>query len=160
MKATLFAGTLTTAKNRSVKGINFVSCLYQNIYQNQEITVPVGFELVKKTEKYFDQKTEKEKRRALRSKNLMAREMMLQVVKNQVVFSLILFDVWFTASENLMFIKQELEKDFICPLKENRKVARSFADKKAGRWRAVSTLELKPIPNWKFISKPSNFRSS
>ena len=131
------------SKNRSVKGINFVSCLYQNTYQNQEISIPVGFELVKKTERYFDQKTEKEKRRSLKSKNEMAREMMLQAVKNQVVFSLILFDVWFASAENLRFIKHELDKDFICPLKENRRVALSFADKNNGRWTAVSTLEIK-----------------
>ena len=132
------------SKNRSVKGINFVSCLYQNSYQKQEISLPIGFELVKKTEKYFDIKTQKEKRRSATTKNEMAQEMMLQAVKNQVLFSLVLFDVWFAGAENLMFIKQKLHKDFICPLKENRKVALSLADKKAGRWTVVSTLEIKP----------------
>lgn len=131
------------SKNRSVKGINFVSCLYQNSYQKHEISLPISFELVKKTEKYFDKKTQKEKRRSAKTKNEMAQEMMLQVVKNQVLFSLILFDVWFAGAENLMFIKQKLKKDFICPLKENRKVALSLTDKKAGRWTVVSTLEIK-----------------
>jgi hypothetical protein len=130
------------SKNRSVKGINFVSCLYQNTLNNQAVSLPISFELVKKTEKYFDQKTNKEKRRSTKTKNEMAREMMLQAVKNQVLFSLILFDVWFAGAENLMFIKQKLKKDFICPLKENRQVAVSLGDKKAGRWVAVSTLEI------------------
>ena len=132
------------SKNRSVKGINFVSCLYQNTYQKQEVSLPISFELVKKTERYFDKKTKKEKRRSTKTKNTMAQEMMLQAVKNQVLFSLVLFDVWFGGAENLMFIKQKLKKDFICPLKENRKVALSLADKKAGRWIKVSTLEIKP----------------
>lgn len=132
------------SQNRSVKGINFVSCLYQNSYQKQAISLPISFELVKKTEKYVDKKTHQEKRRSAKNKNLMAREMMLQAVKNQVLFSLVLFDVWFASAENLMFIKQKLKKNFICPLKENRQVALSLADKKAGRWTKVSTLEIKP----------------
>lgn len=131
------------SKDRSVKGINFVSCLYQNDFQNQPISLPIGFELVKKTEKFIDQKTGKEKRRSAKSKNEMAQEMMLQAVINQVLFSLVLFDVWFASAENISFIKQKLNKDVICPIKANRKVALSLADKKAGRWVAVSTLEIK-----------------
>ena len=41
------------SEQHNVKGINFVSCLYQN----QDISLPIGFELVSKTEKYIDQKT-------------------------------------------------------------------------------------------------------
>lgn len=131
------------SKDRSIKGINFVSCLYQNDFQNQKISLPIGFELVKKTEKFIDQKTGKEKRRSAKSKNEMAQEMIAQAVKNQVLFRLVLFDVWFSSAENIRFIKQKLKKDVICPIKANRKVALSLADKKAGRWVAVSTLEIK-----------------
>jgi hypothetical protein len=38
------------SKSRNVKGINFVSCLYQN----RGVSLPVNFRLVKKTEKYID----------------------------------------------------------------------------------------------------------
>jgi hypothetical protein len=130
------------SKDRSIKGINFVSCLYQSDFQNQTISLPIGFELVKKTEKFIDQKTGQEKRRSTRSKNEMAQEMIAQAVKNQVQFSLVLFDVWFSSAENISFIKQKLKKDVICPIKQNRKVALSLKDKKAGRWVAVSTLEI------------------
>lgn len=119
------------SKDRSIKGINFVSCLYQNDFQNQKISLPIGFELVKKTEKFIDQKTGKEKRRSAKSKNEMAQEMIAQAVKNQVLFSLVVFDVWFSSAENIRFIKQKLKKDVICPIKPNRKVALSLADKKS-----------------------------
>lgn len=53
-----------------------------------------------------------------------------------------MFDVWFAGSETLVYVKHKLKKDFICPLKANRKVAVSLADKKQGRLVAVSTLEI------------------
>lgn len=131
------------SKDRNVKGINFVSCLYQNTFQNQPISLPVGFELVAKTEKYIDKKTTTEKRRSPTSKNEMGREMIQQAVKNQILFSYVLFDIWFASAENISFIKKDCQKDVICPIKANRKVALSLADKKAGKWVAVSTLDIK-----------------
>ncbi len=68
--------------------------------------------------------------------------MIRQVVKNQVQFSFILFDVWFASKENLNFIKHEQKREFICPLKANRYVALSFEDKLKGRWQKVDTIEL------------------
>lgn len=130
------------SKDRNIKGINFVSCLYQNQFQSQSLALPIGFELVAKTEKYIDKKTNKEKRRSPTTKNEMAREMIAQAVKNQVQFGYVLFDAWFSSVENLKFIKQDCRKDVICPIKTNRYVALSFEDKKAGRWVAVSTLEI------------------
>ena len=126
------------SKQRNVKGINFVSLLYQN----KALALPVNFRLVAKTETYLDPKTNKEKRRSAVSKNELAREMIEQVVKNQVLFRFILFDVWFASKENLCFIKQEIEREFICPVKANRKVAVSLEDKLKGRWRKVETLEI------------------
>ena len=43
-----------------------------------------------------------------------------------------------------MFIKHTLEKDFVMPIKTNRKVALSLADKQQGRYVRVDTLELEP----------------
>lgn len=127
------------SKERTVKGINFISCLYQN----NGVSLPINFRLVEKTERYIDQKTQKEKRRSRVTKNELAREMIKQVVKNQVQFSFILFDVWFASKENLQFIKLEQKQEFICPLKVNRYVALSFEDKLAGRWQRVDMLEIK-----------------
>jgi len=124
-------------KDRNVKGINFVSTLYQN----KDLALPIGFRLVAKTEVYFDKKTEKMKRRSPITKNEMARDMILQAIKNQVVFRFVLFDVWFSSSENLKFIKQDCEKEVICPIKANRKVAVSLEEKLQGHWISVAMLE-------------------
>lgn len=126
------------SKQQNIKGINFVSCLYQN----QAVSLPIGFEIVSKTEKYFDKKTQKEKRRSTKTRNEMALEMIAQAIKNQVKFKYVLFDAWFSSVENIRTIKQKHQKDVICPIKSNRKIALSLADKKAGRWVVVSTLEV------------------
>jgi len=125
--------------DRNVKGINFVSTLYQN----KAVALPIGFRLVAKTEAYFDEKTEKMKRRSPLTKNEMAREMITQAIKNQVIFRYILFDVWFSSVENIKFIKQDCEKEVISPIKANRKVAVSLEDKLNGHWISVATLEIK-----------------
>ena len=126
------------SKNRSIKGINFLSTLYHN----QAVSLPIGFQLVAKTEEYLDKKTTKIKRRSPVTKNEMARQMILQAVKNQILFRFVLFDLWFASSENLMFIKHNCEKDVICPIKHNRKIALSLEDKINGQYKTVSTLEI------------------
>ncbi len=126
------------SKDRNLKGINFVTSLYAN----QGVGLPVGFQLIAKTETYTDTKTQKERRRSPVSKNDIARGLIKQAVANNVAFRFILFDVWFASVENMRFIKHEQERDFICPLKTNRKVAVSLADKLQGRFHRVDTIEL------------------
>lgn len=129
------------SQQRTVKGINFVTCLYHN----QGVSLPVGFELVRKTERYLDPKDGKEKRRANKTKNAMYRDLLQQAVKNQIPFQYVLNDIWFAAAENMKFVKLTLEKEFIMPLKGNRKVATSAEAKQEGRYQRVDTLELEPM---------------
>jgi len=126
------------SKDQQVKGINFLSALYHS----QEVSLPVGFELIAKTEFYLDSKTGQEKRRSPVTKNEYCRELIEQAVKNQLPFRFVLFDVWFSSADNMKFIKQEQERDFVCPLKTNRKVAVSREDKDQGRYQRVDTLEI------------------
>jgi DDE superfamily endonuclease len=126
------------SKDRMLKGINFLTALYSS----QGVNVPVGFHLVAKTETYIDSKTQKEKRRSPTSKNEVCRELIKQVVTNHIPFRFVLFDVWFASAENMVFLKQQLHRNFICPLKTNRKVALSRAAKRQGRYTRVDTLEL------------------
>jgi len=126
------------SKDRVLKGINFLTALYSS----QGVSVPVGFHLVAKTEKYLDLKTQKEKRRSPVSKNEVCRTLIKQAVRNRLPFRFVLFDVWFAAAENMVFIKHKQHRDFICPLKTNRKVALSKVDKQQGRYVRVDTLEL------------------
>jgi len=129
------------SQQRNVKDINFVTCLYHS----QGVSLPIGFELVRKTERYIDPKSGKEKRRSNRTKNEMYRDLMAQAVKNQVPFKYALNDIWFASAENMNFIKITLEKEFVMPLKGNRKVATSADAKQEGRYQSVDTLTLEPM---------------
>jgi len=126
------------SKDRSVKGINFITTLYYA----QEITLPVAFEIVSKTEKYIDKKTGKEKRRSKISKNAHARHMLQLVHKNKIPFKYVLTDIWFASAENMCFVKMDLQKDFIMALKSNRKVALSEDDKAQGKYQRIDQLEV------------------
>lgn len=125
------------SQQMNVKGINFLNCLYQT----NDRALPIGFDLIKKTEKYLDPKDGKEKRRSLISKNELAQNQIAYAIKNKVKFRFVLFDVWFSSVENMKFILKH-RKHFICPLKSNRKVAVSRNDKLQGRWHKLETLEI------------------
>lgn len=124
------------AHNRSVKGINFVS----TVYFNQAQTWPVGYELIAKTETYVDPKDGKTKRRSPISKNEYFRQLVAQAVKNHILFTYVVNDTWFSSAENMMFVKYKLKKDFVMPLKDNRKVALTLEDKAHGRYVRVDSL--------------------
>ncbi|MGD0613641.1 MAG: transposase [Anaerolineales bacterium] len=128
-------------QQRNVKGINFVTCLYHH----RGMSLPVGFELIAKTEHYTDPKDGKEKRRSPKTKNEYYREMTHQALRNRIQFKYVLNDVWFSAAENMNFVKNTLKKDFVMPLKANRKVALSLSAKQNGQYQRVETLELEPV---------------
>jgi hypothetical protein len=126
------------SQGRSVKGINFVTCLYHaNGY-----SLPVGFSIVAKTQYYIDKKDGKRKRRSPVSKNEYYRDLLRVAKGNQLPFNYVLSDVWYSAAENMMFIKHDLDKDFIMPLKANRKVALSEQAKRDGQWVRLDQLTL------------------
>ncbi|MBZ0276345.1 MAG: transposase [Anaerolineae bacterium] len=62
--------------------------------------------------------------------------------RNQILFQYMLSDMWYSAAENMMFIKHDLDKDFIVPLKGNRKVALSEQTKRDGQWMLLDQLTL------------------
>jgi hypothetical protein len=125
------------SKDRMVKGINFLSAIYhvpQLDEGHPQVSLPVGFQLVAKTEQYVDKKDGKTKRRSPISKNEHYQALLRQAHNNRVLFRFVLNDVWYASAENMMFVKHELERDFIMPLKTNRKVALSEVDKRQGRY--------------------------
>lgn len=126
------------AQDRQVKGINFLSALYHA----QDVSLPVGFRLVAKTEYYTDSKTGKTKRRSPVSKNEHYQALLRQAKQNRLRFRFVLNDVWYASADNMMFVKHELDTDFIMPLKANRKLAVSRADKQQGRYVRVDSLPL------------------
>lgn len=126
------------AHGRTVKGINFITALYQT----KVATLPVSFELVSKTETYHDPKSGKEKRRSSVTKNERYRRMLKAAVTNRIPFRYVLNDLWFASAENMCFVKLDLKKDFIMGLKRNRTVALSESDKAQGRYQRIDQLDL------------------
>jgi len=125
------------AKGQTVKGINFITALYTV----GEVSLPVTFRLVAKTEHYVN-KEGKPKRRSPVTKNEHYRAMLQQCVRNQIPFKYVLNDLWFAAAENMCFVKLDLKKEFIMALKANRKVALSAEDKQQGRYQRLDQLDI------------------
>ncbi len=128
------------SKGHSVKGVNLVSALYEA----GGVSVPVAFEFVKKSEWVFDWRKGKWRRKSPRTKNEMYRAMLSACHNNRLKFAYVLSDVWYSASENMKHIKEELKREFIMPVKSNRKVALSAEDKRRGLYERVALLELEP----------------
>jgi hypothetical protein len=128
------------SKGRTIKGINFVSLLYHA----NDVSLPVDYHLIEKTEFYIDKKTKKEKRRSPITKNEVFQQLLRQAVANSIPFRYVLNDVWFASAKNMLFVKHEVKHDFIMPIKTNRKVALSLDDKKQGRYVRVDELVLEP----------------
>ena len=128
------------AKGRNVKGINFVSA----VYHVPGVTLPVAFDLVTKTETYYDPTAKKEKRRSPLSKNARFRTLVPACVHNQIPFAYVLADLWFASADNLKFVVQVAKKHFVMPLKSNRKVALSQDDQRHARYTTVEKLALTP----------------
>ncbi len=126
------------SKGRSVKGVNLISALYHS----DGASIPVAFEVVKKSEWVFNEKKRKWQRKSPRTKNELYRKMLSACQSNRLRFAYVLSDVWYSASENMTYIKEGLKKEFIMPVKTNRKVALSLEDKKRGLYERVASLEL------------------
>ena len=126
-------------QGKAVKGVNIVSALYQS----NGVSVPVAFALVHKRKIVIDEKTGKEKRISEKTKNEQYREMLKACQKNEIEYRYVLNDVWYSSSENMVYIKEELKKDFIMPLKSNRKIAVSKTDKLNGCYVQVGELKIK-----------------
>ena len=125
---------------KTVKGIGLMTGLY---YSN-EMALPVEFQLIDKTQVYVDPKDGKTKRRAELSKNERYRQMLKQTTLNQIPFTYVLNDVWFASAENMNFVKHDLKKEFVMPLKTNRKVALSAVAKQQGIYVRVDEVMIEP----------------
>jgi len=127
------------SKGIRVKGINFMTALYYV----EGTALPVSFQLIAKTEYYTDPKDGKTKRRCSVGKNQYCREMIKQAASNRIKFHYVLADVWFASAENMMVIKNEVKKDFVMPVKTNRKIALSADDKKHGRYVRADKIDFR-----------------
>ena len=126
------------SKNRSVKGVNILNCLYNA----GDVNLPLAFEIVHKDLQYCEIETKKLKRKSSTTKNEHLRHMLRVCQQNQLRYRYVLTDRWFSSKENMTFIKVELGKEFVMPLKSNRTVALSLEDKRQGRFVRVDALPL------------------
>ena len=124
---------------RNVKGVNILSALYYS----QGMLIPISFQPIKKTETMIDKKTGKTKKKAARTKNEYFRELLaVAILENKIKCRWILADVWYSGNDNMEYIKFELLKDFIMPIKSNRLVALSEAEKHQGQFRRVEEIAI------------------
>jgi len=124
------------SKDRYVKGINLVSALLVL----GRVVSPVAYELVVKTRR-CDVKTRKEEWKSKQTKNELLRDMVSVCVKNNLRFTYVLCDSWYTNSENIKHVLG-LHKHLIGAVKSNLEVALSLADKKAGKFIKLNQLPL------------------
>ena len=62
--------------------------------------------------------------------------------RNQLAYRYVLADSWFSAKENLHFIRHGLGKHFVIALKSNRTVALSYEAKRQGTFSRLDALNL------------------
>ena len=137
-------------ENRSVKGMNLLSSFYTAQPGDMEVRIPIGYEIITKTERYIDPKDNKEKRRSEKTKNELMREMISAQITNRVKFRYILADSWFSSNENMKFIHKKRKK-FILGLKENRLAALSKQGRDAGHFERIDQIEIperQPTAAW------------
>jgi hypothetical protein len=136
--------------NTTVKGINLLSALYLS----QDVSLPVAFHLIHKTQRVTDRKTGKEKWQSPLTKNEIARDIThnelrvpAAVKQKQIPFRYVLADSWFSSAENMIYIKQKVRKDFVIPLKSNRNVFVSDPSAKVGKPVKLDSLDFDTSPS-------------
>jgi len=128
---------------RNQKGILMLNFHYTDA---SGISLPLGYEVITKTEDVFDEKKKKWVKKSLFSKNEIMRDK-LEILHfhNELKYRYVLFDKWFASVENMVFIKNVLKKKFVCPLKKNRKVALSKEDKINGKYVSIADVDMKGL---------------
>ena len=152
----LIAWHFDHSKNRAVKGINLLNC----VYHAQGVTLPVACELISKPLTYRDAKTGRLKRKSTCSKNEHLRRMLSVCQRNQVAYRYVLADSWFSAKENLHFIRHGLGKHFVIALKSNRTVALSHEAKRQGTFSTPRRAEPAGTPSGARLLERTGLSSS
>jgi len=141
------------SKGCNIKGINLLTAFYhtQLSMESEALRIPVSFECIKKPVRYLDEKTGKEKRKSIVTKNDMMRTMVHQAVENQhLKFRYVLADSWFASSDNMFFI-HKLKKYFVMDMKNNRLCMFSNQNRNKGQWTSLDKLSLQseqPVNVW------------
>lgn len=122
---------------RTVRGLNILNALYHC----DDVSIPVGFEVIRKPTMFCDLKTRQVKRSSEVTKNELLRDMFSSCVNNELKFQFVLLDSWFASVDNFDFICSK-GKDFVGAMKDNRLIALTQEDKLNGRYVRVDSLDL------------------
>jgi len=141
------------AKSRHIKGMNIITCMARY----NDISFPIGYDVVKKDIPFSDLATKKQKRRASVTKNEMFQNMLRQAWQNKVLFDYVLADNWFGSKDNMSFIHDDLKKHFIIGIKSNRTVALSRTEGKNSQFQQVKSLNMKDGESRKVWLKSLSF---
>ena len=127
------------SQGRFVKGLNFVSLLYQA----GDLALPIAVELIEKTEAVWDAKAQKTKVKSKYTKNEYLRAMLCVALpgrpQQQVAYRYLLADSWYASAENLNAVL-DLGHHFVVALGSSRTVALSEAARAQGRFQALDAL--------------------
>jgi len=126
------------AKGRVLKGLNLLSCMIRY----DDLSLPIGYEIIKKDIQYCDLETKRVRRRTDITKNQLFRQLIQQTCDNNILFDYVLADNWYGSKANMEFIQNDLSKSFIIGIKSNRNLALSENDANNGQFQAVKSLEL------------------
>jgi len=112
------------------------------------ISIPLGYEIITKTEDKWSEEYQKYIKKSLFSKNeIMQDKLRILHYNNKVQYKYILFDKWFSSIKNLVFIEEELKKKFVCPIKSNRKIALTLEERNKGKYVNISTIDIEGSSN-------------
>lgn len=140
------------AEGKTVRGINIVTFTYVNRQADPKVKLPIAFEVVRKdlevTKTIKDKKSgkfiEKTSRAASISKNELFRSRLKVLThQNNVKYSYVAFDTWYSASENMNFIVENLKKHFVCAIKDNRLI-KLIDSNQQQQWLTVSEANIEP----------------
>ncbi len=107
------------------------------------ISIPLGYEIITKTEDKWSDEYQKNVKKSLFSKNeIMQDKLNILHYHNEVKYKYILFDKWFASIKNLVFIEEELKKKFVCPIKSNRKIAFTLKERNKGKYVNISSMDI------------------
>ncbi len=127
------------SKGRNVKGINLLNCLYHSESEKGHVRIPINYHLVAKTVHFCEIATKREKCKSEVSKNELFRDMVGQVVTNQLPFRYVLADSWFCSNDNMRFIDRK-GKYFIFEIKANRLACRDGTERDNGQWKGITGM--------------------
>jgi DDE superfamily endonuclease len=122
---------------RNVKGVNFLTAMVDVCGAK----LPVAVEFTKKDAWEMDTKKGKLKRVSSKTKNEVFREMIGRCDYN-FRFDYVVADSWYSSTENMDFIKNGLNNNFVVALKSNRLVALSKDDKVSEKYININSLQL------------------